>query len=561
MMTHSASSPALPDAAPGRASRKAIYGRYSSDEGRHSTSREVQIETCLEVAKSRGWIVPPENIFFDEGISGASRSRPQLTALRRRIRAGEIDTVIVYRVDRLFRSTYDLLELVTREWEGRCTLISATEPIETETPAGRTYLGILAAYARAEREIITQRLLDGRLVRLREGRLSCPPPYGYQRDPERPGCWLPDPEEAPVVQRIFRELLAGVSLGEITRRLNRDGIPPRRARHWRICTVRSILRNPHYIGIHRRSSRRRTRVGDPLDIPEEYLEQQSLAARIYCAPVYDYYRGGVIEEIEMPETTLPRLVSREEFARAQEILDQKHREALAQWAPREDAADPSRRQGGLLSGIARCACGSSIRCVQGAYYQCTSVRDDACAYRSLVPAATVDALVENLLMDRLGTAAERSRRLGEEHRRLKDALTQLDGERRAQEERLAELHEALRELLVSAVTAGLGAEQLSETRRQLHREIEERERALREIADRRQETLRAQRRLAALQRRMTDIDRWSLLTLDERRELLAELITDRITVYRDPEPARAPAGDGSRPAPERRIHVAIPWLL
>lgn len=210
-MTHTASSPVFAEAP-----RKAIYGRCARGEKSRAASREVQIETCLKLAQSRGWIIPPENIYFDEETSGMSPSRPQLAALRRRIQSGEIDTVIVYSADRLFRNLSDLLALVLWEWEGRCAFTSAAEPFETETPAGRAYLSALAAYASAEREIATLRLTGREPALPREGT----PPYGYRQDPEHPGCWLPDPEKAPVVQRIFREFLAGAPLRKIALQLS-----------------------------------------------------------------------------------------------------------------------------------------------------------------------------------------------------------------------------------------------------------------------------------------------------------------------------------------------------
>ncbi len=98
------------------ASRCAIYTRKSSEEGLEQdfNSLDAQRESCeafILSQKHEGWIALPE-MYDDGGVSGATMDRPALKRLLSDIESGQIDTVVVYKVDRLTRSLGDFAKIV-----------------------------------------------------------------------------------------------------------------------------------------------------------------------------------------------------------------------------------------------------------------------------------------------------------------------------------------------------------------------------------------------------------------------------------------------------------------
>ncbi|MFZ0254298.1 MAG: recombinase family protein [Gammaproteobacteria bacterium] len=98
---------------------------------------------------------------YEEKVSGAKRDRPQLIRLLDQLR--EEDVVVVHRLDRLARSTRDLLEIAERLQDKGAGLRSLSEPwADTTSPAGRMVLTIFAGIAEFERALIHQRTGAGR---------------------------------------------------------------------------------------------------------------------------------------------------------------------------------------------------------------------------------------------------------------------------------------------------------------------------------------------------------------------------------------------------------------
>lgn len=105
---------------------------------------------------------------YEEKISGARRDRPQLARLLDQVR--EDDVVVVARLDRLARSTRDLLEVAEQLNEAGAGLRSLGEPwADTTSPAGRMVLTVFAGIAEFERALIQQRTSSGRVAAMRRG--------------------------------------------------------------------------------------------------------------------------------------------------------------------------------------------------------------------------------------------------------------------------------------------------------------------------------------------------------------------------------------------------------
>lgn len=105
---------------------------------------------------------------FQEKVSGAHRQRPELTKMLEHIRDG--DTIVVWKLDRLARSTRDLLEISDTVAEAGAGLKSLSEPwADTTSPAGRMVLTVFAGLAEFERELIRERTGAGRIAAMKRG--------------------------------------------------------------------------------------------------------------------------------------------------------------------------------------------------------------------------------------------------------------------------------------------------------------------------------------------------------------------------------------------------------
>lgn len=99
------------------------------------------------------------DILTDEGYSGADFTRPGLARLLRKLRRG--DTIVVWRLDRLGRSLFELLKLIRDLNERGVEFRSLSESLDTSTPGGRLLLHVLASMAEFERSLISERTKAG----------------------------------------------------------------------------------------------------------------------------------------------------------------------------------------------------------------------------------------------------------------------------------------------------------------------------------------------------------------------------------------------------------------
>lgn len=109
-------------------------------------------------------------IYKDEGISGAKTSRPQLDLMLQDMRNKLFDAIIVWKFDRLGRSTSHLLQVLEEMKNKGVRLIATSQSIDTETPMGKFFFTILSGFAEMEREIIRERILLGLERRRKQGK-------------------------------------------------------------------------------------------------------------------------------------------------------------------------------------------------------------------------------------------------------------------------------------------------------------------------------------------------------------------------------------------------------
>src|ERR1700693_4069252 len=140
--------------------RCAIYTRKSTEEGldQDFNSLDAQREAAeafIQSQRREGWIVLPA-CYDDGGFTGANMDRPALTRLLRAIEAGELDCVVVYKVDRLSRSLLDFTRMLSVFEKHKVSFVAVTQQFNTSTSLGRLTLNILLSFAHYAESAIMQ---------------------------------------------------------------------------------------------------------------------------------------------------------------------------------------------------------------------------------------------------------------------------------------------------------------------------------------------------------------------------------------------------------------------
>ena len=167
-----------------RSVRCAIYTRKSSEEGleQEFNSLQAQREACEAFIDSRrheGW-VGLRAAYDDGGFSGATMDRPALQQLLADVTAGRVDTVVVYKIDRLTRSLADFAKIVEILDARGASFVSVTQQFNTTTSMGRLTLNVLLSFAQFEREVIGERIRDKIAASKKKGMwMGGVPPLGY----------------------------------------------------------------------------------------------------------------------------------------------------------------------------------------------------------------------------------------------------------------------------------------------------------------------------------------------------------------------------------------------
>lgn len=169
---------------PTRKPRCAIYTRKSSDEGLDQSfnSLDAQREACAAYIASQrheGWKALPKH-YDDGGYSGGNTNRPALQALLQDIAAGQVDLVVVYKIDRLTRSLMDFAKMVEVFDRHSTSFVSVTQHFNTTTSMGRLTLNVLLSFAQFEREVTGERIRDKIAASKQKGLwMGGPVPLGY----------------------------------------------------------------------------------------------------------------------------------------------------------------------------------------------------------------------------------------------------------------------------------------------------------------------------------------------------------------------------------------------
>jgi site-specific DNA recombinase len=204
----------------------AIYTRKSCEEGLEQSfnSLDAQREACEAFILSQrheGWRILRTS-YDDGGYSGGNLERPALQQLLADVAANKIDTIVVYKVDRLSRSLADFAKIIEAFDARGVSFVSVTQQFNTTTSMGRLTLNILLSFAQFEREVTGERIRDKIAASKRRGMwMGGPVPVGYDLKERK---LIVNPAEANTVRKIFRLYLELGCVRNLKIRLDKEGI-------------------------------------------------------------------------------------------------------------------------------------------------------------------------------------------------------------------------------------------------------------------------------------------------------------------------------------------------
>lgn len=210
--------------------------------------------------------------FLDDGRSGTNLDRPGMRAMLDAARRHEIDCIIVKDFSRFARDYIESGRYLEQVFPALgIRFISVNDCYDSyDFPygtAGNINNGLLNLINEMYSRDLSQKSKAAKRLYAQRGQcISAYPVYGYLKSPEDKRTWIPDPEAAPVVQRMFNWYAEGLTSTEIAKRLNEDGIPmpaqhkralgskrqlwnsERTDNFWRATTIGKILRDERYTG-------------------------------------------------------------------------------------------------------------------------------------------------------------------------------------------------------------------------------------------------------------------------------------------------------------------------
>jgi site-specific DNA recombinase len=240
--------------------RCAIYTRKSvqQDPSHRFGSLEAQRAICCSYIASqqpRGWAEITKH-YDDDGQSGGDLRRPALQELLSDIECGLVDTVVIYKLDRISRSLLDFVRLMDLLNQFGVSFVAVTQNFDTADSAGRLILNILLTFAQFEREIASDRLKDKfSSMRQRGMFVGGHPPFGYNLVDKK---LVINVAEGKIIRWMFRRYMQVESYVTVARELKERGVIRRdrtskRGKHVQgraICkaSVWNMLGNPLYVG-------------------------------------------------------------------------------------------------------------------------------------------------------------------------------------------------------------------------------------------------------------------------------------------------------------------------
>lgn len=233
----------------------ALYVRVSSERQANEAHYSIpeQIDRLKSYCKAKEWNV--YKIYTDGGQSGAYLDRPALNELVKDAELKKYNMVLVYKLDRLSRRQKDTLHLIEDVFiENDIDFTSVVENLDTSTPTGRAFIGLLSVFAQLEREQIQERMKMGKAGRAKKGKYhaggTIPIGYNYEN-----GNLIINEYEAMQVRLVFDLRARGYDIRAIERYMQEHGYKHKGSNNvessndWYSNTIRRVLKNKVYLGL------------------------------------------------------------------------------------------------------------------------------------------------------------------------------------------------------------------------------------------------------------------------------------------------------------------------
>ncbi|MFQ9545003.1 MAG: recombinase family protein [Clostridium sp.] len=333
-----------------------MYSRKSKFTGK-GESIENQIIKCKKFIEFKFEINPEEaEIFVDEGFSGKNEARPHYQDMLKKIKNKEIDSIIIYQLNRLGRNARDIHNTMQLCEDLGCIIYSATEGFDSSTSFGRAIIGILASLAQLEREQLAERVKDNMYTLAKMGRwLGGQSPLGFQgvkeyyideNGKERSITKLKEnKEELKLVKVIYNKYLELRSLSQVSKWALESGLKGKNGGYMDKSIVNSILQNPVYVKSDENVMK--------------YFENKGYEV-CGVANGNGLLRYGGKDEQIVAVAKHKGIIAANTWIKIQEILKENT----------EKGPKTGKTHNALLTGILRCGkCGSTMGVIHGASYK------------------------------------------------------------------------------------------------------------------------------------------------------------------------------------------------
>lgn len=266
------------------------YCRVSSKEQIEGTSLESQELACREFARNKGIAI--QQVFVGRGESAKFADRPELLEVLDYCRKhkGEVDVLLVWKLDRLARNVTDHFNIKATLLKHGVQVISVTEPIDSK-PEGKLLETILAGFAQFDNDVRAMRTVQGMRKKLQDGLYPWNPPLGYHTVTRGEKKTAPDePSEALFgpLQRAWKTFATGAyTKVEMLRLMSNWGVVTRKGEPLSAQSLDNFFRNPYYAGILADPWSKEEYEGkhQPMVTREDFARvQQVIAARNHSTP-------------------------------------------------------------------------------------------------------------------------------------------------------------------------------------------------------------------------------------------------------------------------------------
>lgn len=344
----------------------AIYSRKSKFTGK-GESIENQIKKCKDFIRFK-FETDPEDalIFIDEGFSGKNENRPQYQQMIAKVKAREIDSIVIYQLNRLGRNARDIHNTMQMCEDLNAVIYSATEGFDSSTSFGRAIIGILASLAQLEREQIAERVKDNMYTLAKMGRwLGGQSPLGFdgvreyyidENGKERSMTQLKrNEEELRIVKIIYKKYLEEKSLSQVSKWTLTNNFRGKNNGNIDKTAINVILKNPVYVKSDEKLFK--------------YLKDNNF--EIYGTPNGNgMLRYGKGNQNIVAVSKHKGIIDSSDWIEVQETMKKNT----------EKAPSLGKSKSALLTGLLKCSCGSNMQMRYGPkrkdgtklhYYSCT----------------------------------------------------------------------------------------------------------------------------------------------------------------------------------------------